>query len=302
MVAEEQHAWAEAERCYRESLTIKERLGDAAGAASTCNQLAMVSEGANRQVEAEWWYMRALKGYEQTNPGGPETAAILNNLAGLLVNEVRAEHAAPIHLAEAKHYAEQALAIKETLDASQRIWTTLNILTEIAEIEGQTEEVRDYRRRERETFAAFAGNRYHIDQQHGQLIASIAAATQGNMQAREEVEAKLPQLEKRGWKISAATQRICSGERDWDALVEGLDKQDALLILRVLETIAQPAEAQVKTPEQIITSLPASISKALEQGDEAAFQQAFEALSAEEQQVVVEAMQYLQAQQEEELE
>src|SRR5689334_17013162 len=38
----------------------------------------------------------------------------------------------------------------------------------------------------------------------------------------------------------------------------------------------------------------------MEQGNQAAFQQAFEALSPEEQQVVVEAMQYLQGQQEEE--
>jgi hypothetical protein len=46
--------------------------------------------------------------------------------------------------------------------------------------------------------------------------------------------------------------------------------------------------------------LPVTIREVLEQGDEAAFQQAFEALSREEQQVVAEAMQYLQGQQEEE--
>ncbi len=108
------------------------------------------------------------------------------------------------------------------------------------------------------------------------------------------------QLEEDGWKITAATRRIWSGERDWDALVEEVDSEEALLILRVLETIAQPAESQVKTPEQIIASLPVTIREALEQGNQAAFQQAFEALSAEEQQVVVEAMRYLQGQEEEE--
>jgi hypothetical protein len=81
--------------------------------------------------------------------------------------------------------------------------------------------------------------------------------------------------------------------------VEEVDRNSALLILRVLETIAQPAEAQGKTPEQIIASLPITIRNAMEQGDQVAFQQAFEALSPEEQQVVVEAMQYLQAKQEE---
>ena len=46
--------------------------------------------------------------------------------------------------------------------------------------------------------------------------------------------------------------------------------------------------------------MPLTIREALAQSNEDAFQQAFEALSPEEQQVVVEAMQYLQGQQEEE--
>jgi hypothetical protein len=48
-----------------------------------------------------------------------------------------------------------------------------------------------------------------------------------------------------------------------------------------------------------MTSLPITIREALENGNQAAFQQASEALSAEDQQVVVEAMQYLQGQEEE---
>ena len=47
-------------------------------------------------------------------------------------------------------------------------------------------------------------------------------------------------------------------------------------------------------------SLPESIREALPQGNEAAFQQAFDALSPEEQQAVEEAIQYLQAQTREE--
>jgi hypothetical protein len=46
--------------------------------------------------------------------------------------------------------------------------------------------------------------------------------------------------------------------------------------------------------------LPASIREALEQGNQVAFQQAFEALSPEEQQVVEEVMQNLQGQREKE--
>ncbi len=294
MVAQEQQEWAEAERCYRESLAIKERLGDAAGAARTCNQLAILAENSGRPDEAEGWYKRALELNERVQPGSPLHARYLNNLADLLVSEVVAGRAAKTRLAEAKSYAERALAIKETLDASVEIWTTLSILAKIADLEGQAEEARDCRHRERETFAAFEGNRYHIDRQHGQLIAAIAAAAKSDAEARAEVEARLPRLEEAGWKIAAATRRIWAGERDWHALVEDLDRQDALLVLRVLETIAQP------TPEEVIASLPAAVREALERGDEAAFRQALEALSPEEQQRVLEAMRYLQEQAERE--
>jgi len=174
-VAQEQKEWGEAERCYRESLAIEERLGNAAGAAMTCNQLANVAKNSGRPDEAEGWYKRALELDELVRPGSPDST-YLNNLANLLVIEVDAGRAARTRLAEARSYAERALAIRETLDASSEIWKTLNILAKIADLEGRAEEARDYRHRERETFAAFEGNRYHIDRQHGQLIAAIAAA------------------------------------------------------------------------------------------------------------------------------
>jgi hypothetical protein len=224
----------------------------------------------------------------------------LSNLASLLLNEVNAGLLSKTRLADARGYAEQALAIREKLDASSPIWTTLSILANIADLDGRTEAAQNYRRRERETFAAFEGNRYHIDRQHGQLIAAIAAAAKGDMQAGQAVEEVLPELEEDGWKIAAATHRIWVGERDWDLLVEDLDRQDALLILRVLETIAQPEEAQSITPEQVIASLPDAFRQALEQGNEIAIQQAFNALSPEGQQTVMEALQYLQDEENEE--
>jgi len=179
------------------------------------------------------------------------------------------------------------LAIDQALDTSSGIWTEFAILAAIADLEGRAEEARHYRRREREAFAAFEGNRYHIDRQHGQLIAAIAAAAKGDAEARAEVEARLPRLEEKGWKIAAATRRIWTGERDWHALVEGIDSNSALLVLRVLETIVQPA------PGEVIAALPAAVREAMDSGDEAAFRQAMEALSPEEQQRVLEAMRYL---------
>ena len=241
IVAREQKDWAGAERCYRESLALEEQLG-IAGAAETYNQLATVAEGADRPAEAEDWYKQALEVYGQLQPGSSAQATALTNLASLQVNEVRTGRAPVARLAEAKGYAERALAIREKLDASSEIWMTLGILARIAELEGRTEAAQDCRRRERETFAAFAGNRYHIDRQHGPLIAAIAAAAKGDTQARKKVEAALPEGEAEGWHIAAATQRIWAGERDWHSLVEDLKAPSALLVLRVLETLQEQQE------------------------------------------------------------
>jgi tetratricopeptide (TPR) repeat protein len=300
-VAQEQQAWTEAERCFRESLAIKERLGNAAGAAQTCNMLAVVTAAAGRPGEAEGWYKRALAFYEQMQAGTSDHARALNNLANLLTDEVRAGRAATTRLAEAKRSAEQALAIEETLDASATIWTILEILAQIAELEGRAEKAQSYRRRARETFAAFEGNRYHLDLQHGSLITAIAAAARDDPQAQEAVEAVLPELEARGWKIATATRRIWAGERNWDALAADLDRQDALLILRVLEMLASPGEDSAQpAPETSLASLPVAIRDAVEQGDEAAFAQTIEALSPAEQQAVLRVLEQLQAQTEEE--
>ncbi len=144
-------------------------------------------------------------------------------------------------------HAEQALAIKETLDASSEIWKTLNILARIAELEGDPG-AQGYRRREHETFAAFAGNRWHIDKQHAALIGAITAATGGDAAARTYVEGRLPKIVEAGWQISGAVQRIWAGERDCHALCEGIDRGSALLILRVLETLADPAAAPEVAP------------------------------------------------------
>jgi hypothetical protein len=62
------------------------------------------------------------------------------------------------------------------------------------------------------------------------------------------VEEVLPHLEEEGWHIADAARRIWAGERDWEALVDELDQQDALLVLRVLEEIARPSSPQPPSP------------------------------------------------------
>ncbi|WP_437504649.1 CHAT domain-containing protein [Sorangium sp. So ce1099] len=231
--------WDEAERCLRQSLKLEENAGNAAGAASTCGQLGTVAHSAGRVEEAELWYGRALKTFEGLKDA-PKQAILLNNLAGLIQNQVRAGRYLRSRLTEARDLAEQCLKIRRTLDASSKVWTTLAILARIAEQEGDMDAAVRYRREERETFAAFPGSRYDIDKRFGDLISVLAvAADQADL--RPPIEPVLSKLEAAGWHITTPVRRIWAGERDWHALAEGLDHDDALFVLCVLETLAGTA-------------------------------------------------------------
>lgn len=271
MTAQEQKAWEEAEQYYRNSLEIMELLGDERGVAETCSQLATVVEEAGRPGEAEGWYKRALDLDQRVYPGSLSHAAHLNNLADLLTREVQAKRLPTARLGEARGYAEQALAIKEKLDASAAIWATFGILAAIADLVGQAEVAQRYARRERESFAGFAGNRSFIDQRFGPLIAAIAAAARGDLYAQEQVQAALPKLEARGWRVAEASQRIWAGERDWHALTESLDRRSALLVQRVLDRLTKADETQEDIPEHLIALLPTTIQTLLDRDDVIAF-------------------------------
>jgi tetratricopeptide (TPR) repeat protein len=238
LVAQAQNQWSEAESYYRKSLVIKDRLGDTAGSAATCNQLALVATETGHPFEAEGWFQRALERFAQAQSKGSEYARALYNLAALLVIEFRAGNVAPARLAEAKCHAEQALAIEEMCEVSESLWKNFNILAEIATLEGQEVVAHHNRRRTRETFAAFSGNRYQIERLFGPLIVAAATAAQGDPAAQQTVEAALPELEAQGLQIAAAMRRLWADERDWHALAEGLNPAAALLILRILETLA----------------------------------------------------------------
>ncbi|ABX06709.1 MAG TPA: CHAT domain-containing protein [Herpetosiphon sp.] len=238
-VAEKQKNWTIAENYYRQSLTIKEGLHNNIGVAETCNQLALLAKSAGRSIEAEGWFKRALQ-----NPDLPvlNRAKWLNNLADLLADQIQAGTWSQSRLAEAQNYAEQALNILKGVDPAQAsLWLPLNILANLADPAGQAAE---YCQQARIAYAAHAANRWHIDQQFGDLIAAIVTATQGNQEVRTAVEQTLPQLEANGWKISKAIQRIWAGERDWHGLCAELDNQDSLLILRVLEELEANSEGK----------------------------------------------------------
>jgi tetratricopeptide (TPR) repeat protein len=236
MALSREHKWSDAEASFLESLKLKDHAGDVPGAARTSAELAIVAENAGRGAEAELWVRQALKAFLSLGRDA-EVAVALNNLADLIQNEVRAGRSPASRLFEARASALQALAIRRTLSGPSEIWTTFFVLASIAEQQGDPDARRLYQREERETYAAFPGNRFRIDMQWGDVLPAIAAATRG-MDARRAVESLFPQLERSGWSVADRIRRIWAGERDWHTLSEGVGRNTALVILRVLETLA----------------------------------------------------------------
>jgi len=229
-VAEEARDWDEAERCYKQALTIREFIQELPELAKTCNQLGMVAKSAGRPQEAEQWLRRAIE-LKEKHSTPSDFASSLNNLAFLYLSQNR--------LDEAEDYARRALAIKETLDLSSKPWKTYGILAQLAEKREHMDEVREWRRKEQESFAAFAGSDTQI-KQFEPLIASIVQAANGDEKTKAYLEGEYPKMQAGGgvWiQVAQAIQRILAGERDVNILTDGIDREEALIIRRVLQAL-----------------------------------------------------------------
>jgi tetratricopeptide (TPR) repeat protein len=296
-VSQEEQNWHEAERCYRESVSLKEALEDHGGAAETCDLLGQIAYFTHRFAEAKGWFRHTIVLSQQADPTSGVHAQHLSNLAYFLVQEVKtgAIKEISLQLEEARRHAEQALAILQILRYPE-LWVTFSLLATIAEMQGRYAEAYDYRRQEKEAYVNFAGNRYQIDQQFGKLFPRFVAA-QDDLEVRTQMEELLAQLEASGSHVSEAIERIWAGERDWHILVENLNNREALFVKRVLETIAKDADPTIKAHyrslEQLLPTLPLSMYEVLAKGDYLAFRQAFDILSVQEQQAVIEFMQAL---------
>ena len=227
-VAEEAKQWAEAERCYREAVQIRERIRDWPELTKSFNQLAIVAKGDGRFADAERWYLRALEAFEQLKDTGAQ-AKVFNNLADLYLTQNR--------LAAAESYARRALAIKETLDLSAEPWTTYSILAQIAAAQGQPAAAAQWRRKEQESYAAYAGSLHEI-REWLPLIDGVVQVCQGNSELTQPVEQALAQYEQ-GWTTTvAAVRQILAGERDIEALRDGLAVKGFVIVQNILQQIA----------------------------------------------------------------
>ncbi|MBH8577456.1 tetratricopeptide repeat protein [Nostocaceae cyanobacterium CENA369] len=230
MVYEKAKQWDAAEDAYRKSARIQESQGDLGGAASTWNQLAIVNENTGKQKDAEAWYRKAISGAKSTEDK-LQVSISLNNLSGFLQNQ-------PHRLPEARQLAEEALAIKQTLDpAVAEIWTNYGLLAEITDKQGDSTQAKAYRRLSRQAKVAFAGTRYEL-RQYGQLIAAVVAAV-NDAEVRQQLEPFLENQVKNGWgNLVAAIRLVLEGERDEDVLCEPLVGTDAPIINAILRGIA----------------------------------------------------------------
>ncbi len=245
---QEAQQWDEAERHYRESARIKERGGDLAGAAQTWNQLAMVSVGAGRIEAAIAWYEKAIEACRKLGDSGKVSKA-LSNLADLLQTQQNAAGQFT-HLDAARQHAEEALAIDQTLDpAAAEIWKTYGILAEIAEKQGRAEEAQGYRQQARQAKAAFAGTQYEL-RRHGPLIVAVVSAATGNEEVKTQLLAELEEAAQSGESnLVSALRRILEGERDEATLVDPLDFDDSMIVMAILQGIADPSSLERFTPE-----------------------------------------------------
>jgi len=228
MVAEKAQNWEEAERCYREEVRISEQIQDWSGLAGSFNHLARVAEGAGRLDDAERWYLRAQETKDKINPSDFST---LGNLARLYLSKGR--------LTEAEQYAQRALVIIETLDLSAEPWKIYNTLAKIAQAKGNAQEAAQWRRKAQESYFAYPGVAYQLPQWAPAFIQTVAAAVQGNTNAKSEVEKILPKLEARGAEdLAAAIRRMIAGERDFERLRTELAYQSAYIIRRILAVLS----------------------------------------------------------------
>jgi len=232
--------WEEAERLYRESARIAEARGDWAGAANTWSNLAGMSESQ----AAEAYYRRAVAGYRKVDHSAGLSRA-LTHFAILLQNR-------PGRLAEARGLAEEALAIKQTLDhGAMQIWNTYSILAEIAEKEFEPAQAMEYRRQARAAYCNHSESSYTLRQYAG-LIALVSASIRGDLAAQHAVGLEQKAMCQAGTSewigLANAIEQILAGEREPDSLNANLYPLPSLIVEEIIDGLKVTANPRSRAP------------------------------------------------------
>jgi hypothetical protein len=233
MLAQQLRQWDEAERHYRESARLEEQCGNLFGAAKTWHQLAVICQLAGKEQGAEQWYRKAIEGMRAVGDR-VVLGKSLGNLAVLL-------HRMPGRQSEARAVAHEVLALKQELDpAVAELWKTHELLSAIAAGEAEAEadaerksalleESREHARRARQARRRVIITRQEMTPHLPLVLATVGAALDGSY--REPLEQLLAQREQHGWgKLVAVLRRIVAGERDVEALCDGLDAEDSMIV------------------------------------------------------------------------
>ena len=232
LILETQREWEAAERHYRQAAELQIRLGDDSGAAETWSNLATVCQRQGRGAQAEQWYRQALAVMEKTRHAANE-GMIRNNLADLLSED-------PSRLDEARQEAERALRLKETLDpGTGEIWTTHNILANIATRQHRPNDARRHRKAARDARRAFPGTR-HALLRHLPLIQACLSAS-GDASITAQLDTALSQITGNdNSALVTALRRVLAGERDADPLCAALNAECSLIIETLLAALVDP--------------------------------------------------------------
>ncbi|WP_158521013.1 CHAT domain-containing tetratricopeptide repeat protein [Fuerstiella marisgermanici] len=235
MAFQESKQWEQAEHHYRESARLKEAqgmFGGQNGVETTWNQLAVVAESSGKPEAAEIWYRKAIDGGRKTGDTA-SVAKMLNNLAVLLQSQ-------PGRLDEARELAEEALAIKQTLDpGAAAIWKIYEILAQIADQQNRPDEAVEYRRQAREAKRNFAGNAHEM-KRHLPVIVGVLRAIE-QPETGDDFRAAIAKMEEHGWgNLVGAINEILAGERNAGALCAALDFEDSMIIETILAAIDDP--------------------------------------------------------------
>ncbi len=241
--------WQDAEAACRESARLAESMGNHVHAAETYSTLADLMVAVGRPAEAETWYRRSIDIFEASG-NRVHFSKTCNNLAVLLLNE-------PERLSEARQLAEQALAIKKTLDpGAAEIWTSYYILAMIAEKQASEDgidtaekapiesEAREYRRLAREARTVFKGTQHQLKPLLP-LIKLIFQAANGNGESRKKAETIITGLKEdtshhpEMAPLVQGIKNILNGEREIIA-IDNLDLGTALILQQILEAVKNP--------------------------------------------------------------